>query len=211
MVSSRRVFRRCTSLIALFALVSSAAIGQAHAGAAASLNGASGGRTVRVTSAQMDAWISAEANYLSGRKLSVVCAATSQDWAQALSAAGFASAEADQYYGFSLIAQGEMHLSPYVCEGLRLGILASTRRANELQVAWSVNVLLHEGVHMGRSTFDEALAEACARVGLPVELHRLYGMAYHSTEMSRLTFAATLFRRTQEPAYQGGTCRPPAA
>ena len=37
-----------------------------------------------------------------------------------------------------------MHLSPYVCEGLRLGASASTRRPNELQVAWSVDVLVHE-------------------------------------------------------------------
>jgi hypothetical protein len=159
---------------------------------------------------QTDAWIGAEADFLSRRLLTVVCAANAQDWAHALAEAGFPPAQADEYYGFSRIREGEMHLSPYVCEGLRLGASASTRRSNDLQVAWSVNVLVHESTHMGRSNPDEALAEARARAGLPLELHRLYGIAYHSAEMSRLTSAATWFRRTEPPAYHGGTCSPAA-
>jgi hypothetical protein len=201
--------RRCLLALAALAVVSMAASAPAHAAARATARGAGADRNVATSSAQGDAWISAEGDYLSRRKLVVACAATAQDWARALGAAGFRSDEADLYYGFSLIAQGEMHLSPYVCEGLRLGLLASTRSGNELQVAWSVDVLVHESVHMARFTFDEALTEACARAALPLELHRLYGLAYRSPELSRLTLAATLFRRTQGHAYQTGTCPAP--
>jgi len=167
-----------------------------------SVAGAVGG-----TSAQTPAWIPAEAEYLSGgRKLTVVCAATAQAWVTRLTEVAFPASEADEYYGFSLIRRGEIHLSPYVCEGLRLGTVASTRRSHELQVAWSVNVLLHESTHVARFTLDEKLAEACARIALPIELHRLYGVAYHGAEMRRLTTAAAWFRSTQAPEYQGGTC-----
>ncbi|MFN2469725.1 MAG: hypothetical protein ABR583_01820 [Gaiellaceae bacterium] len=167
-------------------------------------------RTVGGTRVQTRAWISAEAAYLSDRKVTVVCAATAQEWVQRLMEVGLPAMEADEYYGFSLIRRGEIHLSPYVCEGLRLGAVASTRRSHELQVAWSVNVLVHESVHMARFTLDEKLTEACARIGLPIELHRLYRVAYYSAQMRRLTSAATWFRRTQAPAYQGGTCSAPA-
>ena len=61
---------------------------------------------------------------------------------------------------------------------------------------------------MARFTADEALTEACARVGLPLELHRLYHLAYGSAELRRLTAAATLFRQTMGPEYQRGVCTP---
>ncbi len=156
-----------------------------------------------------DAWISAEADRLSGRKLTVVCSVTAQEWVQRLNEVGLPAAAADEYYGLSLIHRGEMYLSPYVCEGLRLGIVASTRRSHELQVAWALNVLIHESVHLGRFSSDEKLTEACARIALPIELHRIYRVAYRSTEMGRLTSAATWFRRTQPPDYRGGTCPAP--
>ena len=184
------------SLVVALAALSSGAIGGAHAGTF--------GVSVRT-----NAGIATEADYLSGRTLTVVCAATGPQWRQALAAVGLPADEADEYYGFSLIPEGELHLSPYVCDGLRLGASAATRAANELQVAWSVDVLLHESTHMGRRTYDEALVEACARVGLPGELHRLYGVAYHSPEMRSLTLAAASLRSTQGRAYQGGTCPAP--
>ena len=165
-------------------------------------------RSAPSSASRADAWIAAEAEHLSGRMLAVSCAGSARDWAQALRTVGLPAAVAGEYYGFSLIQRGELHLSPYVCEGLRLGLAAATRRSNELQVAWSVDVLVHESVHMGRFTADEALTEACARAGLPIELHRLYGIAYHSVELGRLTAAAALFRRTMGPAYQGGACPP---
>ena len=155
-----------------------------------------------------EAWIGAEANRLSGRSLTVTCSATSVDWGRALSAVGFPAAQADEYYGYSLIEQGELHLSPYVCTGLRLGRSVATRRANELQVAWSVDVLVHESVHMARYTWDEALTEACARTGLPLELHRLYDVAYGSAELRRLTAAASQVRLTMSAEYQHGVCTP---
>ena len=142
--------------------------------------------------------------------MTVTCAATAQEWVQRLTESSFPAAEADEYYGFSLIRQGEIVLSPYVCEGLRLGAVGSMRRSHELQIAWSVNVLVHETVHLARFTLDEKLTEACARIALPIALHRLYRVAYHSAEMRRLTSAATWFRRTQPAAYQGGTCSAPA-
>lgn len=37
---------------------------------------------------------------------------------QELGLVGFPEAEGDAHYGFSLIEQGELHLSPYVCTGL---------------------------------------------------------------------------------------------
>jgi hypothetical protein len=151
------------------------------------------------------AGITAEADYLSGRSLTVVCASSSLEWRQALTANGLAAADADEYYGFSLIPQGEMYLSPYVCEGLQLGA-GSIRPADELQVAWSVDVLIHESTHLGRFTYNEALAEACARAGLPAELHRLYQVAYHSPQLRRLTLDAAAFRNTQGAVYRGGTC-----
>jgi hypothetical protein len=171
-----------------------------------SLPGARGG-----TSVLTDAGISIEADHLTGRAVTLVCAEDTQGWDQALTEAGFPPVDGDEYYGFSLIEQGEIHLSPYVCEGLRLGMVASRRRSHELQVAWSVDVLIHESVHVARSTVDEALTEACARLGLPAELHRLYRIAYGSAEMRRLTSAATFFRRTAPPEYQGGSCSAPAA
>ena len=144
-----------------------------------------------------DAWIGAEADRLSGRSLTVTCADTQAEWGQELGLAGFPAAEADQYYGFSLIEQGELHLSPYVCAGLQLGARRQRRGARtSFRSAWSVDVLVHESVHMARFTSDEALTEACARVGLPLELHRLYHLAYGSAELRRLTAAATLFRQT---------------
>jgi hypothetical protein len=136
----------------------------------------------------------------------VACSQTTTDWAAALAAAGLPAAQSDEIYGFSFIQPGAMYLSPYVCQGLQLGLHPRTRAANVLQVGWSVDVLLHESTHLGRFTSDEAWAEACARAGLPGELHRLYGVAYHSAEMSALTLAATWFRRTQSASYQGGTC-----
>jgi hypothetical protein len=151
------------------------------------------------------AGISAEADYLSGRSLTVVCSSTSLEWQQALTANGLDAADADEYYGFSLIPQGVMYLSPYVCAGLRLGA-SSVRPADELQVAWSVDVLVHESTHLGKFTYDEALAEACARAGLPGELHRLFQVAYHSPQMKRLTLDAAAFRNTQGAVYRGGTC-----
>jgi hypothetical protein len=156
--------------------------------------------------ADENGWTEAEANRLSGRNLTVTCAGTPAEWAADLTDVGLPAGDADGYYGLSTITSGEMRLSAYVCEGLRLGLTPPTRRANDLQVAWAVDVLLHESVHMGRFTPDEALAEACARDGLPGELHRLYGIPYASPEMRRLTLAATWFRRTQPAAYQGGTC-----
>jgi hypothetical protein len=152
-----------------------------------------------------DVWISSEAERLSGRKLTVGCAAGARAWAQKVTEVGLSGA-ADEYYGFSLLRQGELYLSPYVCEGLRLGRSASTRRSHELQVAWSVNVLIHESVHLASGSVDESMVEACARIALPSELHRLYGVAYRSAEMRRLTSAATWFRGTMPSEYQGGTC-----
>ncbi len=156
-------------------------------------------------------WIAAEAQFLSGRPLRVVCGATAGEWALELKTVGLPPAQAGEFYGFSLIDQGEMDLSPYVCQGLQLGADAKTRAANQLQVAWSVDVLLHESVHLARSTRDEALAEACARVQLPGELHRLFGVKYGSAEVRALTLAATWFRRTQASSYQGGTCPAPSS
>ncbi len=153
-----------------------------------------------------DTWIAAEATFLSGRPATVVCASNAAEWRRALVGVGFSPSPAGEYYGFSLIEGSAMYLSPYVCEGLRLGRVASWRRQHELQVSWSVDVLIHESVHLGRSTTDEALTEACARNGLPLELHRLYGLAYRSGELARLANGATWFRRTQLAAYQGGSC-----
>ena len=149
--------------------------------------------------------ISADAGRLSGRQVTVACASNADEWAQRLTDVGLPGA-ADEYYGFSLIHRGEMHLSPYVCEGLRLGASAPMRRSHELQVAWAVNVLIHESVHLARSSPDEQIAEACARVALPRELHRLYRVEYRSAQMRRMTAAAAWFRRTMPPGYQGGIC-----
>ncbi len=195
MVSSRRL------LVALSAIVLIAAIDHAYIVPAAASNGVA-------PSVQTDAGISAEADYLSGRTLTTICAGNESAWTQALTAVGLPGSQADRYYGFSLIAQGVMHLSPYVCEGLRLGSVASLRASNVLQVGWAVDVLLHESTHLGRFTRDESLAEACARVRLPAELNRLYQIAYGSREMRSLTLAAAAFRATQDPAYRGGTCTP---
>lgn len=195
MVSSRHRVRAFASLLAILLV-----------GAASHAEAGTFGKTT--VSVRTDAGIAAEADYLSGRNLDVECSTTAGSWAQALAAAGLPAADASEYYGFSLIPEGELQLSPYVCEGLRLGSTPSTRRTHELQVAWSVDVLVHESVHMRRFTYDEALAEACAQAGLPAELHRLYGLSYHSSEMSRLTLAAASFRSTQSSAYQGGSCPP---
>jgi len=207
MVSFRVVVRALVFLAALAALFVATASNQAQAASNPSRSGigrSNAGTLVR-SHLGTAAWIAAEAKSISRRELGVVCAATSQDWARALVLVGLPPVW-DEYYGFSLIERGEMHLSPYVCEGLRLGLDARTRRSNELQVAWAVDVLVHESVHLGRFSFDEALVEACAREGLPLALHRLYGIEYGSAEMRRLTFAATVFRRTQGVAYQGGSC-----
>ena len=125
--------RTRTLTTALVTIVSTAAFFGVVKEARADLVGASGsdeiGYGVAGTSAQTEAWISDEAGYLSGRKLTVVCAANAQEWAQRLTEVGFPAAEADEHYGFSLIRRAELHLSPYVCEGLRLGALPSVRRS----------------------------------------------------------------------------------
>jgi hypothetical protein len=159
----------------------------------------------RPASVATAAGVTAEADYLSSRSLTVVCASTSLEWRQVLTANGLAAADADEYYGFSLIPEGELYLSPYVCGGLSLGA-SGISPADELQVAWSVDVLVHESTHLGRFTYNEALAEACARAGLPAELHRLFQVAYHSPLMKRLTLDAAAFRNTMGAAYRGGTC-----
>ena len=190
----------CAALVTIF--FATPVVGQARAGTTPAPG--------RATAT--DSWILAEADLLSGRQLTVSCVANADDWASAVAAAGLAPArKGTEYYGLSVIAAGAMYLSPYVCEGLRLGGDAATRDANTLQVAWSVNVLIHESVHMGRHTFDEALAEACARVGLPVELHRLFGIPYRSPELRRLTLAAALLRDTMAGEYKNGTCTAPDA
>jgi hypothetical protein len=200
MLGVRPTTRAFVFLVVLVAAVIVRPIGDAHASSTGVRPGAAS------SFLQQGVWIAAEAGYLSGREVTVTCSTTAGDWALALASAGFRSGEADQYYGFSLIDRGVIHLSPYVCEGLRLGAKPSTRRQNELQVAWSVNVLIHESVHMARYTTDEALTEACARIALPAELHRLYKLPYRSAELSRLTLAATWFRRSQDAVYRGGTC-----
>jgi hypothetical protein len=190
--------RAVTFFSIVFALVALVALGgSARAEAAPGTGGA-----------QLNAWVAAEAEHLSGRTLTVVCSSDAASWTSTLTSAGFVASQESEVYGFSLIAEGGMYLSPYVCAGLRLGANARTRAANTLQVAWSVDVLLHESVHLGRSSSDEALAEACARAELPGELHRLYRLAYHAPELRALTLAATWFRRTQSAGYQGGMCRP---
>ena len=148
MVSSRRRVRALAFRATLLATLLVGAASHAQAGTF-------GNTTVSV---RTDAGITAEADFLSGRNLDVECSTTAGGWEQALAAAGLPAADANEYYGFSLIPEGEMQLSPYVCEGLRLGSAPSTRRTRELQVAWSVDVLVHETVHMGRFTYDEALA-----------------------------------------------------
>ena len=163
---------------------------------------------VSATRSPSGSWVSAAATRASGRQLTVSCAANAADWANSLTQVGLPAAEADEYYGFSLIAAGEMHLSPYVCRGLQLGLSAATRVPNELQVAWAVDVLLHEAAHLGRFTADESVAEACARVELPDELHRLYGIPLRSIELARLISSASAFRQTMATAYQGGSCPP---
>jgi hypothetical protein len=190
---------RAVSLFSIvFALVALVALaGSARADAAPGAGGS-----------QLNAWVTVEAEHLSGRTLTVVCSSDAASWTNTLTSAGFAASQASEVYGFSLIAAGGMYLSPYVCAGLRLGANAQTRATNTLQVAWSVDVLLHESTHLGRFTSNEALAEACARTELPGELHRLYRLAYHAPELQALTLAATWFRRTQPAGYQGGTCRP---
>jgi hypothetical protein len=189
MVTSRGT-ARAYARFALLLTIAAAALGSAGA----------------ATAASRDFSLQAEASYLSNRAVTVTCAASIEEWAQTLTGVGFPAGHASEYYGFGVIQPGEMHLSPYVCRGLQLGATAATRRSNELQVAWSVDVLIHESVHLGRFTTDEAMAESCARVGLPLELHRLYGIAFHSAEMGRLTAAAAWVRQTQEDAYKGGTC-----
>jgi hypothetical protein len=197
--------RALTIVVVLLAVSFIAAVAGAQAGTGHKAGGTQAGRGI-AGGLSADSWIAQEATYLSGRTVSVVCATTSQDWTRTVGDAGLPAADADTYYGFSLITKGVMHLSPYVCEGLALGADPSTRRANQLQVAWSVDVLVHESTHMSRFTYDEALTEACARAGLPIELNRLYGIAYHSVQMAQLTLAATRLRRTMESAYQEGTC-----
>jgi hypothetical protein len=213
MVSSRATGAVAVLAVLLAVYLIPTTSAQARVSAAAP-NGISGGQSVGGTagaaSVRTLAGVAAEAGHLSGRPLTVSCAATTQQWAQELTNVGLPGAAAE-YYGFSLIPQGEMQLSPYVCQGLRLGSVASTRRSHELKVAWSVDVLIHESVHLGRFTYDEALAEACARTGLESELHRLYQVPYRSAEMRRLTRAAALFRSTQGPDYRGGTCSALAA
>ena len=202
MASSRSAWRP-------FAIVA-ATISVALLGSAAQA-AATVGRTAAVSPSPTAAWISDTAEHLSGQKLVVVCATNAPEWRQTLATVGLPPGLADRVYGFSLIQRSEMYLSPYVCEGLRLGRVPSTRRQNELQVSWSVDVLIHESIHIGRATTDEALTEACARTGLPIALHRIYGLAYRTPELARLSQAATWFRRTQGDAYQGGTCAPPTA
>ena len=176
---------------------------QAHTNASHARGAAGAGGAM-----QTHASITAEAERLSGRKLTVLCAATAQEWARGLTEVGLHGA-AGEFYGFSLLQRGELRLSPYVCEGLRLGAATATRRSHEMQVAWSVDVLIHESVHLARFSADERVAEACARIALPRELHRLYGVAYRSSEMRRLLSAAAWFRQAMPPAYQGGTCSAP--
>ena len=69
-----------------------------------------------------------------------------------------------------------------------------------------MNVLIHESEHLAAPSRGESTTEACARIVLPNELHRLYGVEYHSAEMRALTFGAATFRRTMPSEYQGGTC-----
>lgn len=131
MLRARPTTRAFVILAALLAAVIVRPVGDAHAGPS----------PVFFTSAaaafflQQSVRMATEAEYLSGREVTVTCSTTAGEWAFALASADFRPAEADQYYGFSLIDQGVIHLSPYVCEGLRLGAIPSTRRQNELQVA----------------------------------------------------------------------------
>jgi hypothetical protein len=185
----------CLVVVAVATLLALAGSGQAVAAPAAGVT-------------QFDAWVTTEADHLSGRQLTVLCGSDAASWASTLASAGVVAPQGSEVYGFSLIAAGGMYLSPYVCAGLRLGANPQTRAANVLQVAWSVDVLLHESVHLGRFSNDEKVAEACARAELPGELHRLYRLAYHAPELIALTLAATWFRRTQSVSYQDGTCRP---
>jgi hypothetical protein len=191
---------RAHARFAVLLLILVAALGSAGAATAAA------GRDHTAGTWSGDASLPTEASYLSARAVTVTCAASGEVWSRSLSAVGFPAGHATEYYGYSVIQAGEMALSPYVCRGLQLGATPGSRRGNELQVAWSVDVLLHESAHLGRFTTDEAEAESCARAALPLELHRLYGIALRSAEMSRLTAAAAWARQTQDDTYKGGSC-----
>ena len=125
MVSSGGAFRAAAILVAILAALVAGPVGEAHGGstATAAVRPAAVGTPV-----ETDAWITAEAVYLSGRPLTVVCSANALEWARAVAAVGFTTGAGQEYYGFSLIRQGEMYLSPYVCGGLRLGHSSSIRR-----------------------------------------------------------------------------------
>jgi hypothetical protein len=83
------------------------------------------------TPVQPDAWIAAEAEHQ--RPQADGRAPRRPERAHALAAVGLPAADADRYYGFSVILRGDTPAP--TCEGL-VGKVASTRRQNELQVAW---------------------------------------------------------------------------
>ena len=93
MASPRNRARAFATLVVVLTALSAGLIGAAHAG-------------TFTVSVRTDAGIAAEADFLSGRTLTVVCAASGPQWGRAFAAVGLPADEADEYYGFSLIPEG---------------------------------------------------------------------------------------------------------
>ena len=157
--------------------------------------------------AYTDALVESTTDFFAIRPATTECASTEAEWTQTVMDAGFTNHSDTNYiFGFSFPVRGDIYLAPRVCVGLRRGTAATYRRSNPGRVAWGVNVVLHEAMHVRLTTRDEAVTEACAAKYLPVALNRLYKIKYRTAEMRLLTSKALTMRRQMPAAYQGGRC-----
>lgn len=163
--------------------------------------------SVSETALYTDALVEATTDHFSVRPAATACAATEDEWAQTLMNAGLQGhSDSNYYYGFSYPQRSDVYYAPRVCVGLRRGLNATYRRSNPGRVAWAVNVVVHEAMHVRLISHNEATTEACAAKYLPVALNRLYRIKYHTAEMRLLTGRALTMRRQMPAAYQGGRC-----
>lgn len=154
-----------------------------------------------------DALVERTTDHFSVRDSATTCAATESEWEKSLVDAGFPPNDQGVYhFAFSYPLAGTVYYSPYVCVGIRKGLVANYRRLNPLRVAWAVDVLVHEAMHVRLSSANEQQAEACAAKYLAYALNRLYKIKYRTPEMRLLTLLALAKRRTLQPHYLNGRC-----
>ncbi|MCR4340517.1 MAG: hypothetical protein NUW01_11620, partial [Gemmatimonadaceae bacterium] len=133
---------------------------------------------------------------IAGKPVLVRCAQTFDAWAAQVAATG--GGNPYQIGGYTLVADGETHLSPWTCQHIE-GWLRGKNVPSLARFASSVLLLVHETVHL-RGELDESVADCTALRELPGVLTRRFGIKRAVTR--RAIMAAAWVRHRAQAEYR---------